>query len=79
MQERNRGEVLHRALAELSPEHRQIIDLVYYHGQSIAACGEIIGIPAATAKTRMFYARKKLAGLVTAGFSGTNNPSGMHS
>jgi RNA polymerase sigma-70 factor, ECF subfamily len=64
LQDKNRGEVVRRALVELSPEHRQIIDLVYYHGQSIAACAEIIGIPAATVKTRMFYARKRLAELV---------------
>jgi RNA polymerase sigma-70 factor, ECF subfamily len=64
LQEKNRGEVLRRALAKLSPEHRQIIDLVYYHRQSIAACAEIIGIPTATVKTRLFYARKKLAELV---------------
>jgi RNA polymerase sigma-70 factor, ECF subfamily len=37
---------------------------VYYHERSIAECAEIVGIPAATAKTRMFYARRKLAELV---------------
>jgi RNA polymerase sigma-70 factor, ECF subfamily len=48
----------------LSPEHREIVDLVYYHERSIAECAEIIGIPAATVKTRMFYARRNLAELV---------------
>ena len=45
----------------MSSQHREIIDLVYYHDKSIAECVEILGIPAATVKTRMFYARKKLA------------------
>jgi RNA polymerase sigma-70 factor (ECF subfamily) len=43
----------------LSPEHREIIDLVYYHEKSVDERAQIIGIPAATVKTRMFYARRK--------------------
>ena len=61
LQEKHRSELLRRALSRLSSEHRKIIDLVYYHEKSIAECAEILGIPAATVKTRMFYARKKLA------------------
>ena len=64
LQEKHRSELLRRALSRLSSEHRKIIDLVYYHEKSIAECAEILGIPAATVKTRMFYARKKLAELV---------------
>jgi RNA polymerase sigma-70 factor (ECF subfamily) len=64
LQEKNRGELLRQALTRLSLEHREIIDLVYYHEKSIDECAQILGIPAATVKTRMFYARKKLAELV---------------
>jgi RNA polymerase sigma-70 factor, ECF subfamily len=64
LQEKSRGELLRQALTRLSLEHREIIDLVYYHEKSIDECAQIIGIPAATVKTRMFYARKKLAELV---------------
>jgi RNA polymerase sigma-70 factor (ECF subfamily) len=64
LQEKNRGELLRQALTRLSPEHREIIDLVYYHEKSVDECAHILGIPAATEKTRMFYARKKLAELV---------------
>jgi RNA polymerase sigma-70 factor (ECF subfamily) len=60
----NRSELLRLALTRLSPEHREIIDLVYYYERSIDECAYILGIPAATVKTRMFYARKKLAELV---------------
>ena len=52
------------ALTKLSPEHREIIDLVYYNEKSVEECAQILAIPAATVKTRMFYARKKLAELV---------------
>src|SRR6476620_5301026 len=61
LQEKHRSELLRRALSRLSSEHRKIIDLVYYHEKSIAECAEILVIPPATVKTRMFYARKKLA------------------
>ena len=64
LQEKNRGELLRQALTRLSPEHREIIDLVYYHEKSVDECAHILGIPAATVKTRMFYAPKKLAELV---------------
>jgi hypothetical protein len=39
-------------------------ELVYYHGKSVKEVAEIVGISEATVKTRMFYARKKLAELV---------------
>jgi RNA polymerase sigma-70 factor, ECF subfamily len=64
LQKKNRAEVLRRSLARLSPEHGEVIDLVYYHGKCVKEVAEIIGIAEATVKTRMFYARKKLAALV---------------
>jgi RNA polymerase sigma-70 factor, ECF subfamily len=64
LQEKNRNELLRRALTRLSPEHRQIIDLVYYHEKSVDEVAQILEVPRATVKTRMFYARKKLAELV---------------
>ena len=44
----------------LPEEHRTVIDLAYYHAKSVAEIAEILSIPVATVKTRMFYARKKL-------------------
>jgi RNA polymerase sigma-70 factor, ECF subfamily len=61
---KDRGELLRQALTRLSPEHREIIELVYHHDQSVDECAEILGIPPATVKTRMFYARRKLAEFV---------------
>jgi RNA polymerase sigma-70 factor (ECF subfamily) len=51
-------------IAELSADHRTILDLVYYQEQSVAEVAEVLGIPEATVKTRMFYARKKLSELL---------------
>ena len=65
-QKKNTGEALRACLASLSPEHREIIDLVYYHEKSVEEVAEIVGIPGNTVKTRLFYARKKLASLLQA-------------
>jgi RNA polymerase sigma-70 factor (ECF subfamily) len=61
LQELDRDERLRAALSRLSDEHREIIDLVYYHGRSVKETAAITGLPEGTVKTRMFYARKKLA------------------
>ena len=64
LQHKRDVEVLHNCLAKLSPAHAEIIDLVYYHGKSVKEASQIVGVSDATVKTRMFYARKKLAELV---------------
>ncbi|WP_369720488.1 MULTISPECIES: sigma-70 family RNA polymerase sigma factor [unclassified Bradyrhizobium] len=56
--------ILRACVAKLSPAHREIITLVYYHEKSVEEVGQIIGIPQSTVKTRMFYARKQLAELL---------------
>ena len=56
--------ILRRCMMQLSPAHREIIDLVYYHEKTIQETVEIVGIPENTVKTRMFYARKRLAELL---------------
>ncbi len=58
------NEILRACVAKLSPAHREIINLVYYHEKSVEEVGAIIGIPQSTVKTRMFYARKQLADLL---------------
>jgi RNA polymerase sigma-70 factor (ECF subfamily) len=55
------GAILRECLSRLPPEHREILDLVYFHDKSIAEVAEIVGIPSNTVKTRMFGARKRLA------------------
>ena len=66
LQEKNRSDLLRDCLANLSPEQGEVIDLVYYHGKSVKEVAEIVGVGEATVKTRMFYARRKLASLVAA-------------
>ena len=66
LEKKTRAERVRQCLARLSPEHREVIDLVYYHEKSVKEVAGIIGIPEATVKTRMFYARKKLAEFIAA-------------
>ncbi len=58
------SEILRACVAKLSPAHREIVNLVYYHEKSVEEVAGIVGIPASTVKTRMFYARKQLADLL---------------
>ena len=57
-----RGDWLGRALAELSDEHRLVIELAYFVGASCEEIAAIAGCPVGTVKTRLHYARKHLHG-----------------
>ncbi|MCC6775571.1 MAG: sigma-70 family RNA polymerase sigma factor [Hyphomicrobiales bacterium] len=61
---KDRSNVIQKCLKALSPAHREVIDLVYYHEKSVDEVAQIVGVPAATVKTRMFYARSKMADLL---------------
>ena len=63
---KDKSAVIRKCLEGLSADHREIIDLVYYHEKSVEEVAEIVGIPENTVKTRMFYARKKLPELLKA-------------
>ena len=64
LQKKNRGELIRAALMKLSADDRDILDLVYFHENSVEDCALILNLPVATVKTRMLSARKKLAELV---------------
>ncbi len=61
---KDRNSIVQKCLKALSPAHREVIDLVYYHEKSVEEVAQIVGVPAATVKTRMFYARSKMADLL---------------
>jgi RNA polymerase sigma-70 factor (ECF subfamily) len=64
VQTKDRNTIVQKCLTQLSPAHREVIDLVYYHEKSVDEVARIVGVPAATVKTRMFYARNKMADLL---------------
>jgi RNA polymerase sigma-70 factor, ECF subfamily len=61
----DRDAQLRSCIAQMSREHREVIDLVYYHEKSVEEIAEIIQLPKNTVKTRTFYARKRLARLLS--------------
>lgn len=64
VQKTERNALLQECLKQLSVAHREVVDLVYYHEQSIDEVAQIIGVPQNTVKTRVFYARKRIAALM---------------
>jgi RNA polymerase sigma-70 factor (ECF subfamily) len=66
VQRADRGAILQGCLKQLSSAHRQVIDLVYYHEQSLEEVARIVGVPENTVKTRVYYARKRIAELMVA-------------
>jgi RNA polymerase sigma-70 factor, ECF subfamily len=66
LDKKDKSKAIRKCLEKLSAEHREIIDLVYYHEKSVEEVAQIVGIPENTVKTRMFYARKRLAELLKA-------------
>jgi RNA polymerase sigma factor (sigma-70 family) len=51
---------IRRLVAELSAEHRAVVELTYYYGCAYKEIADIVGCPVDTVKTRMFHARRKL-------------------
>ena len=60
------GEGLRQCLMRLTREHREIIDLVYYHGKSEQEVARIVGISCNEVRSRMLRARTRLSELAAA-------------
>jgi RNA polymerase sigma factor (sigma-70 family) len=54
-----------RAMDRLSPDHRAVVDLTYFHGMGYREIAEIVDCPVDTVKTRMFHARRRLKQAMT--------------
>lgn len=52
--------LLIEALQDLSPDHRAVVDLTYFHGLGYREIAAIMACPVDTVKTRMFHARRNL-------------------
>ncbi|MFL4952209.1 sigma-70 family RNA polymerase sigma factor [Streptomyces sp. MMS24-I31] len=49
-----------RAVKTLTPQHREVLVLVYFQGASVAEAAETLGIPPGTVKSRAYYALRAL-------------------
>jgi RNA polymerase sigma factor (sigma-70 family) len=52
--------LLLRAIRELSPDHRAVVEFTYFHEMGYREIAEIMSCPVDTVKTRMFHARRNL-------------------
>jgi RNA polymerase sigma-70 factor (ECF subfamily) len=57
--------LLRWAIYRLDPEHREVFVLYYVQGFSVSEIAKIIGVPAGTVKSRLFFARQKLRELLS--------------
>ena len=54
------GLLVHGALLELEPEHRQVLNLIELEGLSVKEASELLGVPVGTIKSRASRAREAL-------------------
>ena len=52
------------ALDQLSPDHRAVIELTFYHQMRYREIAQVMGCPVGTVKSRMNYARRRLAAIL---------------
>jgi len=55
---------IQQAIGKLSPIHRSVLELAFYHGFSCQEVSDIMKCPVNTVKTRLFYAKQQLATLL---------------
>jgi RNA polymerase sigma-70 factor (ECF subfamily) len=64
MEKHERSYILQECLAKLTPMHREVINLIYYQEKKIEEVARFTGAPISTIKTRMHYARIRMAELL---------------
>jgi RNA polymerase sigma-70 factor (ECF subfamily) len=60
MQQKRMATLTNQALTTLSPDHREILHMAFYEELSYPEISELLGIPANTVKTRVYYAKQQL-------------------
>lgn len=64
LQKEIQTERVRTALAQLSPEHREVILLVFYNDFSYAEIAQVLNCPEGTVKSRVYYAKEELKRLL---------------
>lgn len=60
VRQRDAGNLLQQALAQLSPENRMVVDLVHLEGHSVREAAELLGWTVVNVKVRAHRARQQL-------------------
>ncbi|MEO1091498.1 MAG: sigma-70 family RNA polymerase sigma factor [Pseudomonadota bacterium] len=62
--DRQRARHLQACIASLSPTHRAVVELTYFHDYTGREIATILGCPEGTVRSRMLYARRRLRALL---------------
>ena len=62
-------DVLDRAFARLSMEHRTVVVLHHHSGLPLAAIADVVGVPVGTVKSRLYHAKRALRTILEEGTS----------
>ena len=54
------GMALLGAMETLSPEHRDVLNVLYFQGRDVAEASESLGVPAGAVKARSYHALRSL-------------------
>lgn len=65
IQSSERTEWVRQGLERLSPEHRAVLELVFYQGLTLQETALVCDCPLGTVKSRLSYARQQLRGLLS--------------
>lgn len=65
VQANERTQRIQAGLQKLSPEHRAVLELVFYQGLNLNEVAEVCSCPLGTVKSRLSYARSHLKGILT--------------
>jgi len=67
------ADALEKALRVLAPEDRDALGAISFHGLSYQEAADVLGIPVGTVKSRVFRARRTLAGTLLGWEGGAQN------
>jgi RNA polymerase sigma-70 factor (ECF subfamily) len=65
VQDSERSAWIQTGLQKLSPEHRSVLELVFYQGLSLKETAQVCDCPVGTVKSRLSYARRQLRGILS--------------
>jgi len=62
--QQDQRKIVRDAMQRLSPEHREVLELMFYQGLNQKEIAQVCGCPLGTVKSRLSYARQQLRGIL---------------
>jgi RNA polymerase sigma-70 factor (ECF subfamily) len=64
LQKQEQAQWVQQGMKSLSPDHRAVLELIFYQGLSLSEAAQVCNCPPGTIKSRLNYARKHLRGIL---------------